>query len=66
MPACGASQIAAAPNVWPHPAPIVNKGANALPEVPLETEIDQDRNFIRQSRKTALIGNPPERMAVML
>ena len=66
MPASGISQFAAAPSVWPQPAPIINRGASVPPDVPLETEIDHEMSFITHRKKTILIGTVFERKAVML
>src|SRR5579875_3614647 len=44
-PAVGNSRTRAAPIAPPIAPPIVNNGASVPPEVPLASEIDQDKNF---------------------
>ena len=66
MPAPGRRPFAAAPIACPQPAPIINSGASVLPDVPLETEIDHEMNFMTHKKHTNWMGSRCERMAEML
>src|SRR5690606_11217539 len=56
---CGKKYKVTIPNAKPVAPPMVNKGANVPPEVPLPREIDQETNFNTPKPKIICKGTFP-------